>query len=426
MAEYVIGYDLNENVSQISFSEIHDGRLKAVGGDAGDDKLGIPTVLCKRNGVNQWYFGREAIKCANRGDGTLVGKLLSFAIAGARLEIEGEAYDPIDLLILFFKRSLNIISSYVNPQLVVKLVVTVDHLDQKMIEILEKIVSSVAIDRENILFQTYDESIYYYMIHQASDLWKNNVMVFDYSNDYLKSYELWMNKNTTPVVGFVDYVQYENIKLPKFMLEDELSENRVESLDELILNTIRSMFAGRTIGAVYLIGEGFEGDWFERTKGFLLMGRHVFQGKNLYSKGACFCASDKYMPKELNKSHIFLGKDKLKANTGLKMRVDGKEEYVVLVDAGETWYEAENVLEFILEEGDSVDVIVTPLDGGRQRVEEIKLSGLPNRPNRATRLRLEADFESDVKMKIKISDLGFGEFFVSSGKVWEKEIEFKL
>ena len=132
------------------------------------------------------------------------------------------------------------------------------------------------------------------------------------------------------------------------------------------------------------------------------------------------------MPKELNKSHIFLGKDKLKANTGLKMRVEGKEEYVVLVDAGETWYEAENVLEFILEEGDSVEVIVTPLDGGRQRVEEIKLSGLPNRPNRATRLRFEADFESDVKMKVKISDLGFGEFFVSSGKVWEKEIEFKL
>ena len=424
MAEYVIGYDLNENVSQISFSEIHDGRLKAVGGDTGDDKLGIPTVLCKRNSVNQWYFGREAINCAKRGDGTLVGKLVSFAIAGARLEIEGEAYDPIDLLILFFKRSLNIISSYVNPELVVKLVITVDHLDSKMIEILEKIVAAVAIDRENILFQTYDESIYYYMIHQASDLWKNNVMVFDYANDYLRSYELWMNKNTTPVVGFVDYVPYEDIKLPKFMIEDEFAENKEESLDELILSTIRGNFSGRTIGAVYLIGEGFEGDWFEKTKNFLLMGRHVFQGKNLYSKGACFCASDKYLPKDVNRSHIFLGKDKLKANTGLKMRVDGREEYVVLVDAGETWYDANNVLEFILEEGNSVDVIVTPLDGGRQRTEEIVLSGLPKRPNRATRLRLEADFESDVKMKIKITDLGFGEFYVSSGKVWEREIEF--
>ncbi|MDO4188113.1 MAG: DUF5716 family protein [Lachnospiraceae bacterium] len=426
MTEYVIGYDLNENVSQISFSEIHDGRLKAVGGDGNDEKLGIPTVLCKRNGVNQWYFGREAITCANRGDGTLVGKLLSFAISGARLEIEGEAYDPIDLLILFFKRSLNIISAYVNPESVVKLVITVDHLDQTMIDILEKIVAAVSIDRENIVFQTYDESIYYYMIHQASDLWQNNVMVFDYSTDYMKSYELWMNRNTTPVVGFVDYVGYEHIKLPKFMIGEEFSDNKEESLDELILQTIRSYFAGRSIGAVYLIGEGFEGDWFKNTKNFLLMGRHVFQGKNLYSKGACFCASDKYAPKEINRSHIFLGKDKLKANSGLKMRVNGKEEYVVLVDAGETWYDAENALEFILEEGNSVDIIVTPLDGGRQRTEEIVLGGLPNRPNRATRLRLEATFESDVKMHIKISDLGFGEFYISSGKVWERDIEFKL
>ena len=426
MTEYVIGYDLNENISQISFSEVNDGRIKAVGGETSEDKLGIPTVLCKRHGVNQWYFGKEALKCSQSGDGTLVGKLISFAKAGARLEIEGEAYDPIDLLILFFKRSLNIISSYVNPESVVKLVITVEHLDQTMIDILEKIVAAVSIDRENILFQTYDESIYYYMIHQSPDLWKNNVMVFDYSNDYLRSYELWMNKNTTPVVGFVDYVGYENIKLPKFMIEEEFAENKEASLDEMILQTIRNYFSGRSIGAVYLIGEGFEGDWFENTKNFLLMGRHVFQGKNLYSKGACFCASDKYRPKDINKSHIFLGKDKLKANTGLKMRVNAKEEYVVLVDAGETWYDAENTLEFILEEGNSVDIIVTPLDGGRQRTEEIVLSGLPNRPSRATRLRLEATFESDVKMHVKISDLGFGEFFISSGKVWERDIEFKL
>lgn len=425
MTEYVIGYDLNESVSQISFSEVHDGRLKAVGGDAADERLGIPTVLCKRNGVNQWYFGREAISCANRGDGTLVGKLISFAKAGARLEIEGEAYDPVDLLILFFKRSLNIISSYVNPEYVVKLVITVEYLDQKMIEILEKIVSSVSVERDKILFQTYDESVYYYMIHQASDLWKNNVMVFDYSTDYLKTYELWMNKNTTPVVGFVDFTAYEHIKLPQFMMEGEVSDEPGSRLDELFLQAIRNHFSGRSIGTVYLIGEGFEDSWFDKTKGFLLMGRHVFQGKNLYSKGACFCASDKYSPKEINRSHIFLGKDKLKANTGLKMRVGGKEEYVVLVDAGETWYDAQNTLEFILEEGDSVDVIVTPLDGGRQRIEEIKLSGLPKRPNRATRLRLSATFESDVKMHVKVSDLGFGEFYISSGKTWERDIEFK-
>jgi len=426
MTQYVIGYDLNENTSQISFSEITDGRLKAVGGDSKDDKLGIPTVLCKRNGVNQWYFGREAMDCAARGDGTLVGKLISFAKSGARLEIEGEAYDPVDLLILFFKRSLNIISSYVNPELVVKLVITVEVLDQKMIDILEKIVSSVSVDRDRIVFQTYDESVFYYVIHQQAELWNNNVMVFDYSADYLKTYEFWMNRNTTPIVGFVDFTAYEHIKLPQFMMDGEVSIEKASRLDELFLQTIRNYFSGRAIGSVYLIGDGFDGEWFDKTKNFLLMGRHVFQGKNLYSKGACYCASDKYAPKEVNRKHIFLGKDKLKANTGLKMRVDGKDEYVVLVDAGETWYESENVLEFLLEEGKSVEIIVTPLDGGRQRIEEIALNGLPARPRRATRLRLEATFESDVKMHVKVLDLGFGEFYASSGKTWERDIEFKL
>lgn len=425
MTEYVIGYDLNDFASQISFSEISDGRLKAVGGDGQNEKLGIPTVLCKRNTVNQWYFGREAMDCASRGDGTLVGKLISFAKAGARLEIEGEAYDPIDLLILFFKRSLNIISSYVNPERVVRLVITVEVLDSKMIEILEKMTASINVDKDRIIFQTYDESVYYYAIHQAADLWKNNVMVFDYSSDYLKTYELHINQNTTPKVGFVDFVAYDHIKLPQFMMEGEVSIEKESRLDELFLQTIRNYFAGRSIGAVYLIGEGFDGGWFDKSKSFLLMGRHVFQGKNLYSKGACYCAMDKYAPKELNRTHIFLGKDKLKANTGLKMRVNGQEEYVVLVDAGETWYESENTLEFILEDGNSVDIIVTPLDGGRQRIEEIDLLGLPKRPGRATRLRLEATFLSDVLMHVKVRDLGFGEFYMSSGKVWERDIEFK-
>ncbi len=424
MTQYVIGYDLNENISQISFTEIHDGRLKAVGGDGRDEKFGIPTVLCKRNGVNQWFFGREAMDCAARGDGTLVGKLLSFAKSGARLEIEGDAYDPIDLLILFFKRSLNIISSYVNPEHVERLVITVEVLDNKMIEILDKIVAGISVDREKIIYQTYDESVFYYMIHQNKELWLNNVVVFDYSADYLKTYELRMNRNTTPVVGFVDYFAYEQIKLPQFMMEGEVSEEKAARLDELFLQTVRNRFSGKAVGSVYLIGDGFEGEWFDKSKGFLLMGRHVFQGKNLYSKGACYCASDKFSPKEVNMSHIFLGKDKLKANTGLLMRVQGKDDYVVLVDAGETWYESECALEFILEDGNSVEIIVTPLDGGRQRTEEIYLNGLPTRPRRATRLRLEASFESDVKMHVKVMDLGFGEFYTSSGKIWERDIEF--
>ena len=422
MPGYVIGYDLNDHVSQISFSELNANVMQTVNLDANDERLGIPTVLCKRNGVNQWYYGNEAEAVAKRREGTLVGKLISFAKAGAKLEIEGEAYDPIDLLILFVRRSLNLITARVNPKDVLQITFTVETLDDKMIDILNQILEQVNVDRDRVVFQTYDESIYYYTIHQPDELYEHNVVVLDYAVDYLKSYEMWMNRHTTPVVGFVDKVEYKDIKLPQFMIEGEVSEEKYQRLDELMLRTVHDAFAGKTIGTIFLIGDGFSDTWCDKTLKYLCLGRRVFQGKNLFSKGACYYGADKIAPKEINKTHIYLGHDKLKGNTGMKMRVKGKEEYVVLVDAGETWYSSSTKLEFILEKGRDVTILVTPLDGSKKREEVIDLTGLPARPERASRLRLEADFKSDTLMHVKITDLGFGEFFTSSGRTWEKNI----
>ena len=39
----------------------------------------IPVVLCKRTEVNQWYYGREAIRQAEEGAGTLVEGLFEKA-----------------------------------------------------------------------------------------------------------------------------------------------------------------------------------------------------------------------------------------------------------------------------------------------------------------------------------------------------------
>lgn len=423
MPGYSIGYDLNDHVSQISFSELNANVLQTINADSRDERLGIPTVLCKRNGINQWYYGNEAEAVARRREGTLVGKLIGFAKAGAKLEIEGEAYDPVDLLILFVRRSLNIILSKVNIEDIRQVTFTVETLDDKMISLLKRITAELKVPAERIVFQSYEESIYYYTIHQPEEMYDHSVFVLDYSVDYLKCYELYMNKRTTPVVGFVDKQEFPDIMLPEFMIERELSEEKYERIDELILQKLRDAFSGKAISTIFLVGDGFSDEWCVKTLQFLTFGRRVFQGKNLYSKGACYCGADKVQPKAINKTHIFLGHDKLKGNTGMKMRVRGKDQYVVLVDAGENWYSSTAEYEFILESGRDVEIIVTPLDGSRQRIETIELPGLPMRPDRASRLRLEADFKSDILMHVKITDLGFGEFYLATGKVWEKDIE---
>ncbi|HOO29324.1 MAG TPA: DUF5716 family protein, partial [Lachnospiraceae bacterium] len=337
----------------------------------------------------------------------LVGKLLSFARSGAKIELEGEAYDCVDLLILFVRRSLNLLSVLTSPDQVEAMIFTVDTLEGRTIEVLDKIADAVPVARNKIFFQTYEESSYYYVLHQPRELWQNEVVIFDYSNQYMRAYELWMNRKTVPVVAFVDRMDFEEVKMPQLMMEGEPSREKEERLDELILRTMHEFFSGKTIGTVFLIGSGFEESWCDKTLKYLCMGKRVFQGKNLYSKGACYCAKDKITPCELNKNYVFLGKDKLKFNLGIRMYKQGQEEYIALADAGENWYDTTAQVDFILGNTYRVPLVITPLDGKEQQEIEIELTGLPERPPKATRLQMKVNFKSETGIFARIYDLGF-------------------
>ena len=425
MAEtkYVLGYDLNDNMTQISYFELNSAVPETIAQDEKDERLGIPTVLSKRKGVSQWDFGVAAQKAARDGDATLVGKLLSFAASGAKLELEGEAYDATELLILFVRRSLNLLSMVLSPEQVECMIFTVDSLEGKMVDVLDKIAEAMPIERSKIIIQTYEESIYYYLLHQSEELWEYDVAIFDYSGMYLKAYTLWMNRRTEPVVSFVDRTEFTNIMPPSIMLIEERSKEKEQRLDELILQTVHEYFLGKTVGTVFLLGEGFEGGWCDKTLKYLCMGKRVFQGRNLYSKGACYCGRDRVEPCSLNKDYVFLGKDKLKFNLGIRMMVGGSEEYLAIADAGENWYDCECEYEFILGGRNEVPIVITPLDGKNAQEVVIELDGIPDRPSRVGRCRMNVIFESEQKLVVTIRDLGFGEFFPATARIWEKIIE---
>ena len=298
-----------------------------------------------------------------------------------------------------------------------------DILEGKTIEVLNKVASALSIPRERIFFQTYEESSYYYVIHQPKDLWNNEVAIFDYSGQFMKAYELWMNGRTKPVVAFVDRTDFTQLKAPSLMLTDNSTEESRDYLDEYVLNTIHKHINGKAIGTVFLIGDGFDESWCKKTLSYLCMGKRVFQGKNLYSKGACYSAKDKFHPTNLNKEYVFLGADKLKFNLGIQMRKGQEEDYFALFDAGVNWYDSQKQFDCILEEGNYVNFTITPLDGKDKETVSIELSGLPTRPNRATRLNIKVKMASETQIQIRIRDLGFGEMYPSSNKVWSKDVE---
>ena len=99
--------------------------------------------------------------------------------------------------------------------------------------------------------------------------------------------------------------------------------------------------------------------------------------------------------------------------------VKNKVNDAILIDAGNNWYDCRRECELITDTTDRIELLVTPLDGKEARMVTVYLDGLPLRGHRATRLKLELRMTSETRAEMKVTDLGFGEFFPPSGYAWE-------
>lgn len=410
----IVGYDLGNEYSQISVAVSETGEVSTLSLVAGAQVYNIPTVLCKRNGANQWLYGKEALRCAREEQGILVENLLALALDGEPVVIEGESFDPVALLALFFKRSLGMLSQAGPPDKLAALMITCEVLDRRLFEVLESIVARIRLKAVKITFQSYTESYYTYMIHQPEELWVQQSVLFYYQDDCIRAYCMECNRRTIPVAVFM-----EEQAFPFSLREDLPEEERLQELDREFLAIAQEFCGGRTIGSVYLIGDGFSEGWMKNSLRYLCRDRRVFQGNNLFSKGACYGMQERLSVSEVGRKHVFLGSDKLKTNIGMKILRQGQEAYQALLDAGCNWYEAAYSVEFYIREGNVITLDIVPLISGNSRTEDIVLEDFPGD---IARVRMRLRMETEESLAIEISDLGFGSFRAPSGRAWRKKI----
>ena len=110
--------------------------------------------------------------------------------------------------------------------------------------------------------------------------------------------------------------------------------------------------------------------------------------------------------------------DLVKENIGMDMIVNGQQAYYPLISAGQHWYEQENSVEFLLNDEDRIVFRLSKLDGGERSKVVMELPGLPTRPPKTTRIRLDIRYEAADKCVMEATDLGFGELFAASGMKW--------
>ena len=379
---FVVGYDLSTEYAQISYMGMQDAMPETVTLAEGREDYNIPACLFKRMEVNQWFFGREAKNYSSVEEGTMVDNLLEHALVGDKLKIGEDEFDHVALLALFIKRSMTLLKN-VPKEKIAAIMFTVPDLTKRAIEVLESVTEVLGFDDTKIFFVGRQESIFYYVIHQQKELWKQDVLVYDFSQRNLKGYHFCVNRNSRPQVAVVDETIHP-------IVAGDVNKDS-EFCDVIKIDTKDSVVSG-----AFLIGNGFEDDWCHDSL------------KELW---------------DMNQSLIFLGKDKLKANIGMNLLRGSEESYYAILDGGESWYDAKKEFDIILDKDNTFEILITPLDGRNVRSIEIVLDGLTQREAKTTRLHLNVFMESDDRLRVCATDMGFGEFYPTTYQLFTRQIE---
>lgn len=397
-----VGLDLGNKYAQLSYYTKQMEEPDTISTVAGSEIYQIPIALCKRKGIGQWYYGRDALMMMEHQEGYGSDRLWQRALAGEDVKIEGEKISSAELLVLFIRKLLQLPQKLGTPLELAYITVTIDTLSQDKMRLIADIMKRMDVLKEQYAVMDYQESFYYYALSQKEELWLHDAVLFNYARSNLRYYYMERNQTMVPQVVHIHQKNYGPL---------------IGNKDTAFSDVIADAFSRKIYSSVYLIGDGFDGDWMQQSLRYLCSGRHVFVGKNLYAKGACYASMVHAGVKEWN--YVYIGENEMKVNVSLKV-TDGEElSFHTLISAGENWYEAKQECEVLLTEHKTVDFWLQLPDSREAKIESLELTDLPSRPERMTRLRIITEAVSDSEIKVLIQDLGFGDVYRCSGKTWE-------
>lgn len=401
-----------EEPDQVRISGLY-AKLEEALGAGGDSKEDVGNAPAGEGG------GKAAGGSAEGGENS-GSKAVGSAAAGT-VVCDGETFGAAELLAAYFEVCLAQLK-LLTHNTKVHVMVTVRTLTEGWSALIAEALGRCGVERRQIYLQDYLSSFYYYTVNQKKELWYQDVALLEYEDEAIVGYVLHIDRSTRPALARVDRVAAQP-------MSDAVRAGRSDAdwkreKDRLFFELLKKVFERRTISVSYLMGDYFNKSWAERSIQYLCYKRHAFQGQNLYSRGACYAAMER-AGLIAGREIIFSGCDMIERNIGMEMRIRGKETYYPLVSAGVNWYEVHHVCEFILNHEREIRIISQPMTpGGESIVHSMRLTGLPPRPPRATRIRLTVWFTSPAQCHMEAEDLGFGGFYRPSGLSWSREIYF--
>lgn len=411
----LVGIDINQYYVQISCLDVSMEQPQTLTTQMGTEQYEIPLCLFRQE-EEVWYYGEKARKHMYSEHGVYVENLWEGMLAGRELYLEEESFSYEKLMGIFMKKVLKLVYQCGFSKPVEAVAFTVRELDDKKLVKLHRMVQGWNVPKDRLFFLDYQESFAAYVTNGPKEIWNHEVFLFYYYGRMLRAYQLRVNQKTLPFTMKVEEVDYGELEYDGEELAD--SAQACEEMDARFLATVQQLFDRRVVSGVYLIGDGFKPGWMKNSLRVLCRGRRVFQGNNLFTKGACFAAA--WYLGWSRPAGQYLSLQMIEYDVRIPMGINGKE-YLYLAKRGDVWYHAGADVECLLNGVGSIQIEVIEYGGQPRQLEEIELLEYPKRPKRADRVQIHVEFSSSKKGTICVKDLGMGEFYPSSGLTWQKE-----
>ena len=411
--EWIVGIDLCESVSQLSCFDMEKMEPGA--------EREIPSVLL-RLPDGSWLAGTEAESAAQAGEGTLLRGFLTDPDGEPEICVGEETFSKTDRIAEFLGQILK--PQQEDGSAKVYLTVTVPEVTPALREALLEARGKAGAAENTFSVMSHMLSAEFYALSQKRELWLHDVGIFEYDKAGLRYEHLSISGQKHPAIvraGLQDLSSF--LSGSDLELAGEAEADR----DAAFLAALGAAAGESHISTFYLVGEGFQdigegSSWMKRSLQELCKGRrHVFVGQNFYVKGACY--NSYYMAIPQARPEFVAADTELTAEeVFLYISQHGKLGRLPLVPLQTAWFTAEGTAAVLPDGAQELLLGVQNAVTGETRRYPIPLEGLPERPEKTTKLLVRAKYLKEQLLQVSVRDMGFGELFPASGKVWEKDI----
>jgi len=408
MAALMLGIDFSKTDMQISLWNEERTRAEIynfTGTSAGEV---IPTMIITDEDGN-FLTAKAALdysmKTQKPGVTSLYGNFSTEPV-----ELGTQKMTIVELFAAYLQSVLGAVRKRYGGAPIAKIGITGERMTEQHREHLIEVMKFLGYEEERLFFPTHADAFLWYELYESAG--SNVSMTLDFDSKGVQSYLLTpedAQKGFPAYITTVDYSELMSGNLASVLDEEERAK--------CFANITEVALARKKISTLYVTGAFVENPEINRVLQTLSdEDRRIFAGRGLYCLGACWNAVKEKLPKNT------IGDRRIFHNVYLDAYQDAKDGPVLLMKAGTRLLYATSRVQVILDETLELKFQVEDVRNNTSIVCTFRPDNLWPRENKTIRFEVEVKFLDYETLVLKVRDIGFGEIYPATFRVWEQMI----